>query len=378
MRPITRNNPGYVIPPTVQIRKQSTRTLLKNEGIGPNTGTKATFSMPVLLQYLSNKTFANNGADKWGNLTKDQAMLVNQLISIFSSSDTVGYGNARGALIRNFGELCDYCEMIVQDSSLAVEHILPKAQFPGDMLTYDNFFLACPVCNSVKGSKPTYATSRNWAIKQQGIPFPNYNQVQGGGLNYAIWPTWAEAYTGFSNDLYLGNGTLISRQNSINTNNTYVSSTDNEVRANINGLFGTVVVQSLFTSVGANVAKLQRDNLLALVGLNKRETGEFADRRVTNRTIAWLQALAAGKRLNLVFQNDQTPTKAFYILILEQVVETVRSAGYFSTWAFIFYVLSPPLNNQWSYYTFLRTNATNAGQPQYYIPGTNAAGLPVN
>ncbi|HVV54421.1 MAG TPA: HNH endonuclease [Mucilaginibacter sp.] len=376
MRPVTRNpNPPYNIPATIQIKRQSTRTLLAKQNISPSSG-KATYNMAVLLKFLEDATYFNGGEAGWGKLNKDQAMLVNQLVSIFTSSGTVGYGNARGALLANFGQLCDYCEMPVQDSSLAVEHILPKAQFPGYMLTYQNFFLACPVCNSVKGSKPTYTTCKNWAIKQQGISVPNYVQVQGGGFNSITWPTGDDAMTSFSLDLYQANNNIIPRTNSLNIDNTYAGTVNNEVWANINGAPSKIVVKSKFASNGAGVDKLRRDNLLNLVNLNNTVAGEFADRRVTNRTIAWLQAIAASKKLNLAFANDPTNDKSFYKLILQQVTETVQSAGYFTTWAFIFYNFSPPLNNQWSYYTFLRINATNPAEASYYIPGTNAAGLP--
>lgn len=302
-------------------------------------------------------------------------MLVKLLIPLFSSSDTVGYGNARGPLIQNFGQLCDYCEMPVQDSSLAVEHILPKSQFPDVMLNYDNFFLACPVCNSIKGSKPTYLNGQSWAINQQGIGNPNYQQIKDGGVDLALWPTGLYAYAGFSLDLYQANGQIIPRLNSLNIDNTYAGTVNNQVWANIyQG--GQIVVNSKFTSLGANLDKLRRDNLLTLVNLNTTTAGTFTDRRVTNRTIAWLQAIAAGKRLNIMFQADKSTNKDFYRVVLQQVLETVQSAGYLSTWAFVFYVLSPPLNNDWSYYTFLRNDVTDSGKPSYYIPGTNKNGFP--
>ena len=64
-----------------------------------------------------------------------------------------GYQQARGSLIADIGQYCSYCELPLT-SSLAVEHTLPKYWFPTSQLTWSNFLLACPVCNSVKGSNP--------------------------------------------------------------------------------------------------------------------------------------------------------------------------------------------------------------------------------
>jgi uncharacterized protein (TIGR02646 family) len=67
------------------------------------------------------------------------------------------YKNARGELIRRLGEYCSYCEMQL-DASLAVEHVQPKKP-PGATsniqdreLSWDNFLLACPNCNSTKSN----------------------------------------------------------------------------------------------------------------------------------------------------------------------------------------------------------------------------------
>jgi 5-methylcytosine-specific restriction endonuclease McrA len=377
MRPLTRNpNPGYNIPQTIQINRKSIQQPLMTQGIQPVPGYTATFYVQDLLNFLSAATFANQGTPNWGNpnINANQRFLIPQLISLFTSSGTAGYGNARGALLQNFGEICSYCEMTVQDSSLAVEHILPKAEFPGVMITYTNFFLACPVCNSVKGSQPTYTFAYTWAVSQ-GIFAPNYNQILAAGVDCATSPTDATSYTGFTPNLYTANNALIPRQNSLNTNNAYISTTNNQVTASINGM-GNIIVSNRFASNGNGTPLLRNNNFIAMVGLNRVVVGEFSDRRVTNRTVAWLDALAAAYRLNTVFQNDPSQNKQLYLMMVAQVLATVRTAGYFSTWAEVFYVLSPPLNNQWSYYSFLRNNATDPTQPQYYIPGTNAAALP--
>ncbi len=63
------------------------------------------------------------------------------------------YGNARRDLVNRLGEYCSYCEMHL-DTSLAVEHIIPKTHFPHLELAWSNFLLACTNCNSTKGAEP--------------------------------------------------------------------------------------------------------------------------------------------------------------------------------------------------------------------------------
>lgn len=64
------------------------------------------------------------------------------------------YGRSRRQLITNIGQYCSYCELPLA-ASLAVEHMLPKSDFPLVSLIWDNFLLACPLCNSYKNDKPT-------------------------------------------------------------------------------------------------------------------------------------------------------------------------------------------------------------------------------
>jgi len=48
---------------------------------------------------------------------------------------------------------CMYCEAFVNDTSyIAVEHVAPKSVFPDRVLDWDNLGLACPRCNTSKGT----------------------------------------------------------------------------------------------------------------------------------------------------------------------------------------------------------------------------------
>lgn len=62
------------------------------------------------------------------------------------------YMHARPHLVERMGDYCSFCEMQLS-ASLAVEHIQHKDGNPHLECSWDNFLLACPSCNSTKGTK---------------------------------------------------------------------------------------------------------------------------------------------------------------------------------------------------------------------------------
>jgi len=146
------------------------------------------------------------------------------------------YANARGELIKRFGEYCSYCEMHL-DASLAVEHVKPKKP-PGAAtvitaraLAWDNFLLACSNCNSTKGNTD--------------VNLPDY-----------IWPDSDNTFCAIQ---YAEGGLVTS-------------------------LPGT--------------AQTKADALILLVGLDKTpDTADASDRRWFNRKEAWDMATRAKRRL---------------------------------------------------------------------------------
>jgi HNH endonuclease len=62
------------------------------------------------------------------------------------------YADARPHLTNRMGDYCSFCEMQLP-AALAVEHIQHKYGNPGLECEWDNFLLACPSCNSTKGTK---------------------------------------------------------------------------------------------------------------------------------------------------------------------------------------------------------------------------------
>jgi hypothetical protein len=373
MRPVTVNpNPPYKIPVNMTTTKKAIIDGLKANGLKPVSGS-GTFNTPAVLTILLALTAKNAGKPKWSGLPAKDKSLVNSLIKYFTENDTMKYGNARGPLIDNYGQYCSYCGLPVQDTALAIEHCLPKAVFPSQMLYYTNFFLCCPACNSFKGSKPTFQEAYEWA-EQFNKP-PNMQQVLDGGMGRQVWPNSTYSWSGFPPFLWdFEKDNEVPIADALNLDNLFVEVVNNEVKATIVGynknqpvLVGAWMNMNDF---GNKVLNKQEDNFIKIVKINDSTQGAYSDRRVTNRTIAWLNILASLKSLNL-FKAGSPEWK----VMMYQVFITAKNSGFFEIWSWLFYKISGPTKAN-SVYLYFRVTATDPKQPLYYFPGTNVNELP--
>lgn len=71
------------------------------------------------------------------------------------------FNTAKYPLIGCLGNYCSYCENEKEPGDLAVEHIAAKSK-GGAMVDWDNFLLACNVCNSNKGSQLLKLQDSHW------------------------------------------------------------------------------------------------------------------------------------------------------------------------------------------------------------------------
>lgn len=78
-----------------------------------------------------------------------------------TAADWSGYRDAVEALGAAFGWTCSYCECPVW-LAIHVEHKVPKVTHPELEMTWDNFLLACPLCNSIKGEREYAAHEHVW------------------------------------------------------------------------------------------------------------------------------------------------------------------------------------------------------------------------
>lgn len=373
MRPLTVNpNPTYQIPVTMTTYKAAIKTGLSNMGVQPVSGA-TTFNTAAVLTALLSLTTTNAGVAKWGGLNAWAKSLVTSLIQYFTENDKMKYGNARGSLIDNYGQYCGYCGTPVQDTALAIEHCLPKSEFPSVMIEYGNFFLCCPSCNSNKGSKPTYQMSLLWA--QKTVAKPTIQQILIGGMQRQLWPNSDYAWRGFPP--YLRDQTNkqdVPIQKAIALNNKLVGVVNNMVQASIPSYTQNPVIITAF--MGTNnfnnqMLQAQETNYIDIVALNTYESGVYSDRRVTNRTVTWLNILSSLNNLNQ-FQVGSGPWQ----LMLTQVFSTAKNAGFYEIWASLFHAISPPSTGLNSVYLLFRVASANPNQPLYYFPGTNINAMP--
>ncbi|MGB8701386.1 MAG: HNH endonuclease [Thermosynechococcaceae cyanobacterium] len=92
------------------------------------------------------------------------------------------YGDAIGDLEARLGLYCSYCERRLP-TSLAVEHVVPKALNPGLETEWTNFLLGCTNCNSVKGDTPVDVEDFLWPDRDN--TFLAFEYAKGGFVRLA-------------------------------------------------------------------------------------------------------------------------------------------------------------------------------------------------
>lgn len=113
----------------------------------------------------------------------------NKVAPLKAAQDTVTkrlaqmYGSANVPLQQMLGRYCSFCEMPILQAT-AVEHIVPKAPYPFFYIAWDNFLLACPVCNSNKLSKPPRSDTQFTPTPADEVGY--FNTIK----NTYLWPQW--------------------------------------------------------------------------------------------------------------------------------------------------------------------------------------------
>lgn len=398
MRPVIRDlAPSYQVPTTVDIYDGQVLYTLTNEyGEQPISKSSQfwTYATNGIRNFMADCVVANKDAEKWGGLSSGYIYTMNYLINnIFGDGDKIyGYQNARLSLIGNFGQYCSYCGMPVLDSSLAVEHMLPKSVFPDVMMCYPNFLLACPNCNSDKSAEPKYSDALTWAKKTNFNP--NYNQIKDGGYLYAIWPDNRDipagtpinddAYMAFSLALYEldepnNQWKIINKTNGMDLDNKWINIQKNVVWANVLGYTGPLLTGTYFTADGPANIKERAQDMIDMVDFDSVNSTDkkMTNRRLLNRTITFFEALAAFRRLQLCYNQDKSTNKDLYEFLCQQVFTTARYSGFYEVWIMVFRYWSQQggITIQ-GVYTFFKNQTCNPGNPSAYFPGTYPNSLP--
>jgi len=388
MRPVTRITP-YPYPATIDVNyTQYSNFLNKNPylNIPSIFGSPTEFTILNIVNFMAAATIYNNNKANWGNITATGKLVLKFLVSnVFSKGSFnpgAAYGDQRGFLVNNFGTFCSYCGMRINDTSLAVEHMLPKSNFPDVMMQDVNFLLACSPCNSQnKGTQPGW--SQAWANTPTPPPV-TYPRLKEYGILLYTWPvnttittssSNVNAYHGFIASMYYqGTTNLVPATDSLSLNTVLLSTQNNTVRANVyNSSTNTMVptdVQVKYT--GAN---LPETRMIALVGMNNAVPGDprVTDRRMVNRTVAWLNAISAFSFMSAILSlPPTTPNKAAMVAAaFQQLLTNASNSGFYEIWVGVLNYLSPVAPN--SIYAEFK-NATNGNN--LYFPGTDATLLP--
>lgn len=262
-----------------------------------------------------------------------------------------GYRDARRDLVSAIGGYCSYCELPLS-SSLAIEHRLPKSWFPDSMLSWDNFLLACPICNSIKNNSPdqnydgTYQqTDAAAAALQTYYAWPNL---------YAQWvtgviPLFPVTFTLNQYAYAHGNWTLVGTPTKEEVDE-LVTKYDQGLGMIHNNLFGfadapnqnpgaasfsyyALAVKGRPTGVVDLNTKI--DRIIDMTGLNtmrNQNDQQVSDLRVAYRTQTYFRARSLRKAYNTAVEGDASAANS----ILAAMIKAMAASGFWTIWSTVF------------------------------------------
>jgi len=236
------------------------------------------------------------------------------------------YPEARRDLITNLDEVCSYCGMPVRDDA-HVEHTLPKSYFPAQVLLWNNFLLACRDCNSKKSNTPSGAPNDT----QTDYAWP-HSTLQGNMITYRLVSyTQSQDKQSYRTPIiagYVETGPLIRLIHKGEVSIVMPTRESREVV--ISGVLNANLAVMAFSNTGE--AKRTVEYMLELNRYTY--TKDVSDRRLIERTQAWIQAVDAVRNLYIVEGKADAVRQA----VLEQVADTIQATGFWSVWAMVFVV----------------------------------------
>ncbi|HJQ02748.1 MAG TPA: hypothetical protein VJ851_14205 [Jatrophihabitans sp.] len=253
------------------------------------------------------------------------------------------YGTAAGPLEGQLGRFCSFCEHYYQ-SGLAVEHIVPKAPYPLFYLAWNNFLIACPVCNSNKLSKPP----RNDAMfaPKPADEVGYYTTIRASYL----WPQWyTEVYRSTKPVLEMkwnGNWYAVEYPVADQTELKSADKVTRTIKADVwaDGTTNGVVAPQWWLDVEVRVVvnpttPLSTKMVNALVNLNKpssndKKPGAEADIRLWSRTEHWFTVLDS---LQLLKGAKASQFDGLW----KMMMKSVQQPGLYSVWVTVIDLLGP-------------------------------------
>ena len=332
MRPVTRGGVPGTYPNHIRL---DTQAHLQTDASatwwqfnGPLIRTAFGTNQPTLWQLMNRALLriARDNAD--GDTPPAKYTNVEDRIWARLSDNQNGYKAAQHGLLGRLGSFCSYCEQYMP-GAIAIEHCIPKARYPLFTLCWDNFLLSCNACNlaSGKGQKPSRNTANNWGDFDDEVEL--YDGIRGryfwpdvdDNSYRALWPRL----------LYRGNNGL---WNEFAGNNAVRAGTVRqaddlptrtiEARIYVNHAWH----DNVEVSCQLHSSNPEAVRSISYYGLDRDGTATPAitDRRMYNRTLAWLQVLTA-------VQPFMGPINAgTFNAFWPGLIQSVRATGFFSVW----------------------------------------------
>ncbi|HEY6786442.1 MAG TPA: hypothetical protein VI365_03940 [Trebonia sp.] len=286
------------------------------------------------------------------------------------------YSQAAPLLNVQLGRFCSFCELYNQ-TGVAVEHVAPKAPYPLFYIAWDNFLLACSVCNSNKLSKPP-------RTDPQFLPAPTdevgyYNTLNN---NYLLPNRYTLVYRTTKPQLqYQGDDGKWWPVTYPVADGTELRSADEvtrtiraDVRANVTTKGKTKAKWRMNVPVRVQVIPTnpRSTKMVELAALNKPsgQTETLADIRVWTRTLRWFTVLDS---LNTLKQANATTFPQLWNMMMA----SVQQPGLYSVWVTVIDLLGP--GGSWTVPgdgTPVMTKFLTTITGQNYFPGTDTADTP--
>lgn len=245
------------------------------------------------------------------------------------------YGTAAGLLGVQLGRFCSFCEQYVPTGP-AVEHVAPKSQYPLFYVAWDNFLLACPVCNSIKRERPLRDDKMFTPKPADEVEY--FKKIK----DRYLWPQWyAEVYRDTKPRLEYEDaagtwrtvtypvepGTMITRREETERIiygkvYTVVTTAKGKVAKWLTDVPLRVVVRMDTNQAVRMVEKLVNLNRISDSG---PKYGGQADIRVWTRTEQWFKVLTAATILEGA---DKSTFQNYWTLIMGGV----QQPGFYSVW----------------------------------------------
>ncbi|CAH0442869.1 HNH endonuclease [Ralstonia pseudosolanacearum] len=370
MRPVNKpaNSPHYNPPATLTFAGNNAAILQEIAGVAPpyahNYTVLLSDALLALLKIAKGQSLPNITANEQKTIAKAIAKRVADI-----------YKTASAPLTQNLGSYCSFCGTPML-GLLEVEHTVPKAPYPTFTTTWANFLLCCGPCNTAKSSTPSRATATPWT----GTPSPTEQELYDAIRDdHYIWPDlngtcWEDMPMHFAYVNPITNTWhLLAAPFDVDLNNrlTGYDVVNHKVYADIKVNNSATLSNAQVAVIvdGANTHGLQaRANaMINLMQFNNDVTNPLTgtyDRRVMNRTRAWLDALGICRQLQAA--TNQTLFNALWA----QVPIMGAASGFYSVWVKVLRNFTDPSGTNYASRFVTDTNA-----PLFY-PNTNTANLP--